>query len=388
MRDRGRLADRLRRPLGAMGILLVMAILPGTIPARAAAQPTEVNTCGQVFSGNGFLSGDLDCSAFTTPGFMSVKILGGTLDLRGFTLTSAVIAVECTKSCRVVSDPPGGTIASGGSGTITAVAGIKLRVSDVVINNGILSASLGKIKILDSTITGIVTTPNGAITADKVTLIRSVVTGNSVPGIRGRAKIIDSEVSNNTGVGIDGRATVKRSMIFGNSEDGIGLTNRVRVTDSSITGNGRAGIVLSASSKAKILRSNISGNAKQGIAKSAFPVQSGRVVVREVTITNNGAQGILLDSGTVKLRDSTVTGNALDGVSQINTFAGAPCKLILQGTTTVAGNGTDPSCGVSRTCADLTSCDPPEVDPTSTCNTSYDVNSGFPGVSWGVCALD
>jgi len=273
-------------------------------PARAAAPPTEVNTCGQVFSGSGFLSGDLDCSGFVGT---AITIQGGTLNLQGFTLTAPSVSdapvIACAKSCKIVSDAVGATITASGSGVTSVISGlagpngpkINIRISNVVINDVAVATGPGNVKILDSTVMGITDSSHfGALDADRVTLVRSVVTGNSVPGIFGRAKLIDSEVSNNTGVGVDGTAVLKRSMIFGNSEDGIGLTNRVRVTDSSITGNGRRGMDLFVSGKAKILRSDISGNATQGIGG-----QAKRVVVRESTITNNGAQGIFQNSGTV-----------------------------------------------------------------------------------------
>ncbi len=251
------------------------------------------------------------------------------------------------------------------------------------INDGILGASDGNIKVIDSTVTGISSNTFAAVDAlGAARLQRSVVTGNAGNGVdSSKAKIIDSEVSNSGawGVRVSRGATVKGSTISGNAFDGVATLDKVvRVTDSSITGNGIAGINLPFSSKAKILRSDISGNGAQGVAGP-----SKRVIVRDSTINNNGAEGIRQGFGVVKLTDSMVTGNALDGIAQT---ALSQCTLRLRGST-VTGNGTDPSCGVSRTCADLTSCGLPEVSA-STCDTSYDVNSGFPGTSWGVCALD
>ncbi len=370
-----------------------MAVLCSAIPAQAAAPPVEVNTCGQVFSGRGFLAGDLDCSAVPV---IAVTIQGGTLDLRGFTLTSAGAGVACTKSCKVISDPPGGMITSDGLGTIPAVAAgplpggprIHLRVSDVVLNDATIGTTDGNIKLTDSTVIGAVSGLFAAVDTPLGTarLLRSVVTGNAGTGvISSKAKIIDSEVSNNGELGVLGArsASIKRSTISGNGFDGVATNDKlVRVTDSIITGNGIAGIDLPIFSKAKILRSDVSGNIAQGVRGEAQ-----RVVVRDSTINNNGAEGILQDLflGVIKLTDSTVTGNALDGIAQVDTQT-TQCRITLKGST-VTGNGTDASCGVSRTCADLTSCGLPELS-SSTCDTSYDVASGFPGVSWGVCALD
>ncbi len=42
---------------------------------------------------------------------------------------------------------------------------------------------------------------------------------------------------------------------------------------------------------------------------------------------------------------------------------------------------------ISMTCADVAALTFPTLKNT-TCETSYDGTSGFPGQSWGVCALD
>jgi hypothetical protein len=56
----------------------------------------------------------------------------------------------------------------------------------------------------------------------------------------------------------------------------------------------------------------------------------------------------------------------------------------------VLGNGTNASCGVTETCADLAACEQsvPELSTDSSCNHSYILESGFPGNDWAVCALD
>lgn len=82
---------------------------------------------------------------------------------------------------------------------------------------------------------------------------------------------------------------------------------------------------------------------------------------------------------------SVISNNGLHGVSTIATMIECPDVTIVD--STVTGNGTDAVCGVAETCADVAACNLPTVTNT-TCNTSYDVNSGFPGTSWGVCALD
>jgi len=400
----------------AAGMLALVAAISLPAPTYAAQPPTEINTCGQIFSGNGFLSGDLDCSGFAGD---AVTIEGGTLDLQGFTLTSTAMAtgpfgaVACSKSCKVVSNPPGGTITSDGSGTIFAIlsshSGVvvpkaNLQVSDVAINDGRLFAMFGTITVTDSTITGIVDPLSSGTTFAEdsgvgtfggvVHLLRSVVTGNAGTGVRSaKVKIVDSEVSNNDAEGIRtglGTAVIRGSMISGNGLAGISGI-RFKVVDTTITGNGTAGIAADLSAggpppgRVKVVRSDISSNLGQGI--TGFPK---KIAVRDSTIDNNGSEGIrqdlseTLEGAVVTLTNSTVTGNALDGIVQ---SASLPrCRLKARGST-VTGNGTYASCGVAQTCADLSSCGLPKVRA-STCDTSYDVTSGFPGTSWGVCSLD
>ena len=83
------------------GALLFLTV---TLPPDSAAQaPVEVNTCGQVVTGDGFLAADLDCSGFTGGlldyGAAVVLSRGSTLDLGGFTLRGGQIGVICAKPC-------------------------------------------------------------------------------------------------------------------------------------------------------------------------------------------------------------------------------------------------------------------------------------------------
>jgi len=55
---------------------------------------------------------------------------------------------------------------------------------------------------------------------------------------------------------------------------------------------------------------------------------------------------------------------------------------------TASGNGTDVECGTSIMCADVASCTLPKIAALATCDTSYQVDSGVPGLSWGVCSSD
>jgi hypothetical protein len=143
---------------------------------------------------------------------------------------------------------------------------------------------------------------------------------------------------------------------------------------------------------------------------------SGKVTLREVTVTNMAEQGVkvlaylkMYDSriensatgarASLKalLVDSEITGNRLDGIRGFGVdFLGeALCaggKRILLINSSVTGNATGPfdpgDCedGNATTCADIRTCDrAPRLDPASTCGTSLSVESGTP---WGVCTLD
>jgi hypothetical protein len=79
---------------------------------------------------------------------------------------------------------------------------------------------------------------------------------------------------------------------------------------------------------------------------------------------------------TAKAKLSTVTGNGLDGLKGL--------RVVLS-SSTAAGNGTAPSCGVVDDCADLAAANLPRLSGTSACGTSRDTENGG---SWGVCAND
>ena len=97
------------RALRSFSLSLAVATL--LVPAVSNGA-TEVTTCGQAIAGEGFLSANLDCTGF--PGD-AVVINGGSLDLRGFTLTGGDLSgVFCSKNCSVVSEPPGGQIINAG----------------------------------------------------------------------------------------------------------------------------------------------------------------------------------------------------------------------------------------------------------------------------------
>jgi hypothetical protein len=175
------------------------------------------------------------------------------------------------------------------------------------------------------------------------------------------------------------------STITGGSGAGIASGGTAKVIDSTITGKTGSGIAAGGVDiPIKVLGSDISSNGEKGIFAV---IRNGRVTVRETTISNNAEEGIR-STGPVRVsRASVVTGNGLDGVDNGVGFAG-DCERVTTRDSTVTGNAQNGSlCGASETCADIATCVEPDVRDT-TCDTSFDTNSGVPGTNWGVCALD
>ena len=76
----------------------------------------------------------------------------------------------------------------------------------------------------------------------------------------------------------------------------------------------------------------------------------------------------------------------MDGVNS-GAFRLSLCEVVTIVDSSITGNSLDVDCGVIQTCSDVSTCRLPTVTNT-TCNTSCDTNSGFPGTNWDVCALD
>ena len=168
----------------AAALVAVVWWMGWTAPAHSAV---EVNTCGQRFSGDGFLSADLDCSGYVgTP----IEIDGnGSLDLRGFTITAQNVATHPDGAYAVFCD--GSCSIYGGGGTIIA--------------NG---------------------TPDS---------------GNYVAAVFSEGNIFVTDLtlreSNYLGIRANGKAEVINSTLADNHQ-GIGANRSLRVTNSSVTGNG------------------------------------------------------------------------------------------------------------------------------------------------------
>ena len=231
----------------------------------------------------------------------------------------------------------GGGVTSFGAGTGPVVAVNMVFDS----NGGSAITSSERVKVRDSSIIG-----NGGkgVRAEKVMLVGSTISGNALDGVDGFRS-----------------AVVKESVIDGNGIDGIhvGTSSRIKVKSSEVTNNVGHGIFGDAASPISIKDSIISGNWSNGV--------------------HNGANARLKISG------STITDNERHGVFQ---SAAGVCPAARISSSTISGNATDlATCGVSETCADVSTCVTPILSSV-TCDTSYDTGSGFPGSSWSVCALD
>ena len=140
--------------------------------------------------------------------------------------------------------------------------------------------------------------------------------------------------------------------------------NRVKVLSSEITNNFGHGIHADGGVKISLKDTLVSGNALNGyIQKGAFVP--------------------------VKISGGSITDNGLSGIHHTEVVGGGRCTIAAKiSDSTITGNGTDEAvCGVSETCSDVSSCRLPNMSSV-TCDTSYDTTSGFPGTSWGICALD
>ncbi len=322
----------------SLGCLLAMLLF--SMPAAAA----DVTTCGQIVAGKGELIADLDCTGF--PG-AAVIVNKGSLNLAGFTLTGGDDdGVFCDRSCRVFSDPPGGSIVGSGFQGIESDRSVRAEFI-TVSGSGWEAIEAGE-----------------RLFARGVLASGNLVTGGTaaLSAFPGRIKLRESTVTANAGVGVwSGKSAV--------------------LVDSDVTANDADGV--GASQKVKLKRSTVSGNGGFGVDASS---KDGKVTVKESSVEFNTLSGVFAGLR-VKGKDSAINSNGVHGVVTKcpGAFPGVRADLR---DTTLTGNGTDASCGVSQTCADVSPCVPPKLKGTTTCDTSYDVDSGFPGTSWGVCALD
>ncbi len=198
--------------------------------------------------------------------------------------------------------------------------------------------------------------------------------------------------------------------------DCSGMGSFVQLTSSDrleLRGYTLTGMHVTASGNTKILGpGTIAGAPNDCIRHSA-----GQLRVEDVTITGCTRYGIVSLAGKMKVTDSTITGNGIDGLAAYRAIlldgvtvtgngrygvstrpdgvvpGGAPCtetaKATIKGrSATLTGNGTGGDCGVTETCADVATCGRLPKLKGSTCEHSYQLESGVPGTPLGICTLD
>lgn len=376
-----------RRSIPLASVVLGCGLLAAT-PALAAKIP--VTTCGQFYEGVGVLTGNLDCTGSGAPGVH----LGhsSTLDLAGFTLSGGDgDGVLCDDRCAVISTDPGAEISGFAGYGVLAVPGPEdaafIRVNRVAIrDNGLdgvrLEAEDGGVQVSKGEVSG--NGGAGIVSPGRVRIGNQLVTGNALEGIRGASVSVGGSVIsfNGTGVQSSGYMRVSTSEVVDNIGDGIHagptlLTFRVHVER-----NGGTGIVIdSVEGDTRIFLSEVSYNGLDGIRVDGQ--QLARVHTRLAFVRYNGRHGIA--ARRLEVSRTRVDFNAFHGIYAPP--GDGDCVLSVQHYSMI-GNGTDASCGVSVTCADIATCTLPANLNGTPCDTSYDTNSGFPGVSWGICDDD
>jgi hypothetical protein len=205
----------------ALSLLVLCLVLP---VAAAASTPVPVTTCGQVLTGDGFLTGDLDCSAQPAGDATVTLSKTGRLNLGGFTLTGSpnvVDTVRCEDRC----------IINGlGGSSLGTIAGGQHAIAS-------RSGKSGRVDVFYTNVTG----ADFGIVAPKVHARQLHVTGNAFEGIRAdKVKLIDCTVTDNGGVGAGIRADLVNliaAVVTGNGLAGV-EGDKLHAQDSNVTGNG------------------------------------------------------------------------------------------------------------------------------------------------------
>jgi len=366
--------------LGAASLVVVTAVSP--VDAQVA-----VTTCGQTVSGAGALAADLDCSAAGTTGvFLEPR---ASLDLAGFTLTmNGTDGVECDGRCDVFSSVSGGTIEGADIGIANAFGQARATGIAIVAGGRGIAADVvlaSNVTITDHALTGI-------SAYNKADVRGSTLTGNHV-GVACsgcRVKVVDSSITDGT-VGVIARV--------------------ISLVDVTVTGHAEEGVKARINSNTKIQRINsvkarrmvVTNNGTDGISMHGGGYIRNRVRLSDVTVENNGRHGVY-DAERISVTGSSISNNGGHGIDQAgrkmiatlsdtavhdNGLSGLSGRLVrVRSGSSLTGNGTGPSCGVSVQCADIATLEQPKVDPDAVCDTSHDLTSGIPGTSWGVCSLD
>lgn len=241
-------------------LVVFICLLAGASPVLAQ---TAVSTCGQIVSGDAYLTNDLDCA----PSFAAAVIVdGGSLDLRGFTIRGAEVGVYCVhpiweenffiyKKCRVF----GGTITdysvagvaakqldaadlilTGGHG-LALIAHKNIRFANVAIDMLPESGNVG-LFTLKGTVKGTDLTVQGGtlgVWGRKVDVDGMVASGSLGGAINSNSTRLRNATLTDGGVGISGgnTATIESSSITGHADEGV-MARKIKLIGSTVTGNG------------------------------------------------------------------------------------------------------------------------------------------------------
>jgi len=364
-----------------VAFFLLAALFAGGSCLDAVAQ-TAVTSCGQTFSGSGYLAADLDCSATFAN---AVTITGsGSLDLAGFTLTadSGNWGVVC-ETCTVFSSAPGGTI----EGAARAISGPDLTAVGIAIQGGFIGIFGSEVVLEDVTVDG--TAEAGAYGGDKMTITDSTFT-NTGGVYADRLKLYKTAIRQSHEIGVGGRiivlkdCTVSDGTLTGihsstNGNVRIRRHHSVNLLRTVVTGNAGDGV---ASVKVRSTDSFIDLNGENGIRDSRS------LTVSRTSISSNGKNGVLIGDELWKANfaETNISDNGENGVAAPPGFSAVP--VALRKTSDASTNGTSADCGVSLECADLNTTLAPQLDATSSCGTSHVYGSGIPGSDWNVCSAD
>jgi hypothetical protein len=261
-------------------------------------------------------------------------------------------------------------------GSVTSAHAIV--VSDVTIVEGSVTAR--RVTIKDSSITGPAPSGNCAVevpqefTASKARILATIIDGAAC-GIdtEGGLTLKDSTITGCTGFGVDSQA------------QGFG-SDRVRIRDSTISDNVGFGV---RGTSVRVLLSTVVDNGGIGIhARSGFGALLPRLTVKKSTVSRNDHGAALEDTNGFGTKGAKIAGSDLSDNARFGVTAGTSNGGRLRITSSIlTGNGGAVACGVSEPCADIAASVLPDLRKTM-CHTSYQHSSGVPGQSWGICALD
>jgi hypothetical protein len=182
-----------------------------------------------------------------------------------------------------------------------------------------------------------------------------------------------------TGI-VAGTVRASDTVIAWNAGHGIDAQDRIELTNSTVTLNGHDGLHARIGS-VSITGSEVTGNRSRGIRALKG------VLVADSSVVGSGADGVRNFSGEVLVEDSTISGSGGHGVRTDDSDCDPTGVLELRNSA-IEGNALDPSCGETRACADVVSCELARVSGSSRCESSYRIQSGLPGESWRVCSSD